>query len=598
LSIRSWIDKGGWAVGGLALVAAMSGALAAQRPAPPKAVAGADSARGQRARGAPALPVSSSADTAALVVQNRTVFVFRSSMGARTAHDRMDDAARRIATVAERGIADSVVVRPIREGILLAAGERGVFTITPADLDSTAGETLDGLAGRVAQRLTTVLAAERDQRSLLHTLKAVGLALLATLAFLIVARLLAHGRRLTLARIPRAASPRMPALAVGGFTLLGAEQILAFARRLTDLLTWGLGLVAAYLWLTYVLTRFPYSAPWGEALGGYLVTTIRQFALGALGAIPGLFTVVLIFFATRFIARLVGTFFKAVESGDVSLQWLHPDTAQPTRRLLTGLLWLFAIVIAYPYLPGSGSDVFKGVSVFLGLMLSLGSSGLVNQAMSGLVLMYARVLKPGEYVRINEIEGTVTELGLLSTKIRTTKHEEVTVPNAVLAGTTTKNYSRLAANGGVILYTSVTIGYDTPWRQVHAMLTMAVERTTGLRREPAPFVLQQALSDFYVEYQLNAVLERPETRIAVLSALHANIQDCFNEFGVQIMSPHYKRDPDKAKIVSPADWHQAPAARPATLPAAQPRPASDAIVEGNGDDDDTPSTWPQKPLPI
>jgi small-conductance mechanosensitive channel len=187
----------------------------------------------------------------------------------------------------------------------------------------------------------------------------------------------------------------------------------------------------------------------------------------------------------------------------------------------------------------------------------------VNQAMSGLVLMYSRALKPGDYVYAGDTEGVVVDLGLLSTKIRTNKRELITIPNAVLVGTATKNYSRLAAEGtGVILYTSVTIGYDTPWRQVHALLVMAADRTPGLRREPRPFVRQTALSDFYVEYQLNAHIERPEERLNVLAALHENIQDCFNEYGVQITSPHYESDPLKPKVVARDTWAPPPADGP------------------------------------
>lgn len=204
--------------------------------------------------------------------------------------------------------------------------------------------------------------------------------------------------------------------------------------------------------------------------------------------------------------------------------------------------------------------MFKGVSVFLGVVLSLGSTGLVNQAMSGLVLMYARAFRPGDYVRIGEVEGVITNLALLSTKVRTTKNEEVTIPNAALVAGSTKNYSRLAGEHGVVAYTSVTIGYDAPWRQVHALLALAASRTGGIRKAPAPFVLQIALVDFYVEYQLNAWLEQAADRIPVLSALHANILDAFNEYGVQIMSPHFERQPRVPVVVPPERWHAPPSA--------------------------------------
>ena len=488
-------------------------------------------------------------DSASLVVQNRVVFIFRAPFGSRTARERAEDASRRIAAIADEDASDSIAMRPIAQGMLVSVGQRGVFTVTPADIDSLGGETLASASRQAVQRLEVALVAEREQRSLSHLLTATAFSIIATLLFLAVLRLLRKGQAFALDHMPTVAGPRIPRLAVGGFTLLNAEQILAFLRRMVELFAWGFGLFAAYLWLTYVLTRFPYSAPWGEALGTYLITTIRNLALGALRAIPGLFTVVVIFVSTRFLTRLIAGFFAAVESGGVNVAWVHADTAQPTRRLLSALLWLFALVVAYPYLPGSGSDVFKGVSVFVGIVLSLGSSGVVSQAMSGLVLMYSRALKPGDYVRIGDTEGTVAELGMLSTKIRTNKDEEVTLPNGVVVGTTTKNFSRLASEQGVVLYTSITIGYDVPWRQVHAMLQAAARRTEGIGADPPPFVLQTALSDWYVEYQLNVRLNEPQRRARVLSELHANIQDVFYENGVDILSPHFEGDHVRPTVV-------------------------------------------------
>lgn len=512
-------------------------------------------------------PATASADTAPLIVQNRVVFVFRAPLGARMPAERAADASRRIRALAQEETTDTIAARPIAQGVLVSVGPRGIFTITPADVDSVHGETIDSAGRAAVVRLRDALVAEREQQSISHLATGIGLSIAATILFLAVLRVLRRGRHFALDRLPRVAGPRIPSLAVAGFTLLDADQILSFLRRIADLLAWGLSLFSAYLWLTYLLTRFPYSAPWGDALGSYLITTLRTLALGALGAIPGLFTVVIIFYATRYLTRLLGTFFDAVERGGVSVAWVHVDTAQPTRKLLSALLWVFALIVAYPYLPGSGSDVFKGVSVFIGVVLSLGSSGVVSQAMSGLVLMYSRALKPGDYVRVGDTEGTVAELGMLSTKIRTNKDEEVTLPNGVVVGQTTKNYSRLATERGVVLYTSVTIGYDVPWRQVHAMLQAAAGRTDGLRSDPPPFVLQTALSDWYVEYQLNARLDEPHRRTRVLSELHANIQDVFYENGVEILSPHYEGNHERPAVSSiPLERWSKPVLRQATVP--------------------------------
>ena len=243
----------------------------------------------------------------------------------------------------------------------------------------------------------------------------------------------------------------------------------------------------------------------------------------------------------------------------LTLPWVYPETAQPTRRLVTGLLWVFALAMAYPYLPGSETDAFKGVSVFVGLIISLGSSGIVNQVMSGLTLTYSRALHVGDFVKIGDHEGTVVHLGSLSTKLKTARREEVTIPNAVVVSHTTTNYSRHADGEGVFVPTSITIGYDVPWRQVHALLLLAAERTNGLRREPPPRVLQTALQDFYVQYTLLACFEHAHLRVATLATLHANIQDAFNEYGVQIMSPNYEADPADSKIVPREKWYAAPA---------------------------------------
>jgi small-conductance mechanosensitive channel len=197
--------------------------------------------------------------------------------------------------------------------------------------------------------------------------------------------------------------------------------------------------------------------------------------------------------------------------------------------------------------------------VLAGVMLSLGSAGFVNQAMSGLVVVYSRAFREGDYVKIGDVEGTVVRRGSLSTKIRNVRSEEVTIPNGVVVASPTVNYTRLAGGAGALVTATVTIGYDAPWRQVHALLELAASRTEGLRRQPAPYVVQRALSDFYVEYQLVAQVERSDDRPFALSRLHSAIQDAFNEHGVQIMSPHFLGQPGAAIVVPRERWNAPPA---------------------------------------
>jgi small-conductance mechanosensitive channel len=205
-----------------------------------------------------------------------------------------------------------------------------------------------------------------------------------------------------------------------------------------------------------------------------------------LDSLPDLLTVLAIVVITRFFVRLSNYLFDAVEHERVVVRGIYPEIAQPTRRIVAVLLWLLALVVAYPYLPGSGSDAFKGVSVFIGVIISLGSSGIMNQIMSGLTITYSRALAVGDFVKIGEVEGTVEHIGFLSLKIKTERREAITIPNALVVATSTTNYSRFAAREGVKMSTSVTIGYNTPWRQVEALLLLAANRSPEFARSRRP----------------------------------------------------------------------------------------------------------------
>nr|WP_256445078.1 mechanosensitive ion channel family protein [Rhodoferax sp. U11-2br] len=281
-------------------------------------------------------------------------------------------------------------------------------------------------------------------------------------------------------------------------------------------------------------------------------------------ALPGLLTAVVIFYLTRIGTKALDALFRRIAEGELQVTWLDAAVAEPTRRIVKIVVWLFALAMAYPYLPGAQTEAFKGLSVLLGLMISLGASNLVGQVASGLILTYGRVYRQGEYVAIGGHEGTITELGMFFTRIRTGMGEELTLSNSAVLNDTTRNYSRAVRGQGFALDTQVTIGYDTPWRQVHAMLIEAALHTPGVLAEPAPQVFQTALGDWYPQYRLvcQAIPSEPRPRAMVMSALHANIQDVFNTYGVQIMSPQYFEDPASPKIVPPDQWFAAPAKPP------------------------------------
>jgi small-conductance mechanosensitive channel len=356
-------------------------------------------------------------------------------------------------------------------------------------------------------------------------------------------------------------------------------QLIQAAQSVIRMITRGVMLFLGYLWLVYSLEQFPYSAAWGNQLGEFLVSLFLDFGRGALAAIPGLIAVVIVILLARWCVRVVNVVFKEMDRGKLSLPGLERETARTTQTLLIAAIWLFALVVAYPFIPGSDTEAFKGLSVLVGLMITLGSTGLINQVISGLFVIYSRSVRPGDYVRIGDIDGQVMNVGFLATKLKTPRQEEITLPHSVLVGAATTNYSRLAGDDGMVVTVSVTIGYDVPWRQVHSLLLLGAARTRGIRSEPPPRVLQRELSDFYVQYHLMAHLQEGENRAGVISELHAQIQDAFNEFGAQIMSPHFESQPEKKVFVPKPEWHAAPAPPPVT-----------------SEEDRKPATGPNSPL--
>ena len=499
------------------------------------------------------------AEPAMVNVWNRPIVEVRAQIGHLGPEERARDITERIEQIPFSALGDEVKAVPSTLGNLsgfqIWVGKHSILGLLPEDLDPELGQSLEQVANQAAYNLREMLAAREEQLRIPVLVRGIGLATAATVVFGFLLWGLVKLRLLALRRLNKVRKGK--ALAVFDIDL--RPILVAVERAAVRMTSLGLGLVAAYLWVTFVLVQFPYSEPWGMRLGAFLAELLGDLAEGALDAIPGLFTVLVIFVFTRLVTRGVAGLFYGVESGRLSFAGLEPQAAKATRRLITLVIWIFAITVAYPYIPGSDTAAFKGISVLLGVMISLGSAGFINQIMSNLVIVYSRALEPGDYVRIGETEGVVAHVGALSTKVITRQREEITIPNAVMTGTTMTNYSRLAATGGAVASTTLTIGYDTAWRQVHALLRLAAERTKGVKRDPEPTVLQRALSDFYVEYQLLVPLERPEDRIPVLSELHAQILDAFNEHDVQIMSPHFERQPSEKIMVPRERWYEAPA---------------------------------------
>jgi len=493
---------------------------------------------------------------AQIIFWNRTIAFQRAPLAGITPQERAERATERLYELPLNASSSDIVVRPIKvenqEGVGFVGRGQVLFFLGPSDLDRESGETLEEAQRTVLGNLDEALKARVEERSW-PVIRSAIIFTLVGLALLIGFCLLVWNLHMRFVRFARSRESMLPkGLTVFGFDLL--PYIAATVYSLVRTSAWVLTLVTIYLWVTLSLRCFPYTAPWGYQAGSYVIDLLRQLGIAALHALPGILAVAVIFTVTRWVVRLGRALFEQIANGNIRVYWMDPDVARATQRIFAAIVWIFAVVVAYPYIPGSQTDAFKGISVFVGLVVSLGSSGILNQIMSGLFVVYSKALKTGEWVKINDTEGEVLEVGLLAAKIRTIERQEVTIPNSVLVATSTTNYTRL----GMVLNATVTIGYDAPWRQVHALLLRAADRTPYVRKYPEPYVVQRALSDFYVEYTLVARLEDEGHRIESLSALNSQIQDAFNEFGVQIMSPHYMVQPDASVVIPPAKWHASP----------------------------------------
>lgn len=513
---------------------------------------------------APVTVLQAKVKESSLTILNRDIINFRAQVLGIEPEERVRRAQRRIAQQLASPGTHKVSALAMPPGILVQIDGAGSFYISPDDVDQFQQETIESVASEAIARLRTVLKETHESRNLDTMLKAAAYALVATMIYAGLVWLVLKLRNIVTARILTFADARLDTLHVVQAKLIQRDRIRRLLRRLFQLLSWIVVFLLSYEWLSFLMSQFPFTRPWGEQLNAYLLGLGLTLGSAILKAIPDLFTAVVIFFLAKMFTQATGSFFDRVENHTMQVSWLDADLVAPTRRITTIAVWLFALAMAYPYLPGAGTEAFKGVSVLVGLMISLGASSLIGQAASGLILTYSRIYRKGEFINVGGNEGTISDLGMFTTRIRTGMGVEMTLPNSLVLGNVTKNYSRAVDGPGFVVDTKVTIGYDTPWRQVHAMLIEAALRTPSVLADPAPKVFQTALSDFYPEYLLicQAIPSEPRPRAEVMNLLHANIQDVFNEYGVQIMSPHYLGDPAQEKLVAKDGWHRAPAVAP------------------------------------
>jgi len=344
--------------------------------------------------------------------------------------------------------------------------------------------------------------------------------------------------------------------------LFTASQLTRFLLGVSKYTRYGINILLILIYLSGVFSIFPQTRGVVAGILGGIFQAIEKGWLGFVDYLPSLLNLIVIVVFTFYGLKLIRFIFDEIEKETITFSGFQAEWAIPTYQLVRFLVIAFALVLAFPYLPGSSSPAFQGVSVFLGLLFSLGSTSVVSNIVSGVVLTYTGAFRVGDRVKIADTIGDVIEKGLLVTRIRTIKNVEITIPNGMVMGSHIMNYSAVSKGQGLILNTTVTLGYDIPWRLIHETLIKAAQATSGILPEPSPFVLQKSLDDFYVSYELNAYTDQPNKMAVIYSELHQTVQDYCNEAGIEILSPHYGalRDGNPSSI--PSDYlpkgYQAP----------------------------------------
>jgi len=305
-----------------------------------------------------------------------------------------------------------------------------------------------------------------------------------------------------------------------------------------------------YLTLPVVFRLFPWTKSWSDSLIGFVLDPLKNIFSALIDFVPKLITIAVIVGVFHYVKRAIKFLAYEIETERLKVSGFYPDWAKPTFNIVKILLNAFMLVMIWPYIPGSDLAIFKGVSVFLGILISFGSSSAISNGVAGMVITYMRPFKIGDVVKIGDTTGAVLEKSLLVTRVRTIKNEIITIPNSAILNGNTVNYTSMSVNEGLIIHSTLTLGYDIPWTTAHELLIGAALVTEGVIKEKKPFVLQTSLEDWYVSYQINAYISDPCIMAVIYSELHRNIHEAFDKAGVEIMSPHYQaiRDGNESTV--------------------------------------------------
>jgi len=484
-----------------------------------------------------------------------TLFLIYSKIGASTPKERAINISRKIEKLYEDDFlkADSILVMKSENTFDIIYGEIIIMSISENDA-IWYGKGMPELAQSFKETIKNSIVEAKNENSWLKLIARIGLVLLVIGIAWAMIWLIGKGYSKLLLFINSKKDKWLKNLSYKDYTFLTAEQELQVVLFLVKIFRWFVYAVLLYITLPIIFSIFPFSRDWADALFHLIWSPFKGVLIAIWEYLPNLFSILVIYFVMKYVIRFVRYIFHEIEAEKLKLSGFHADWAMPTYSILKFLLYAFMFVLIFPYLPGSDSNIFKGVSVFIGVLFSLGSSSAIANMVAGLVITYMRPFKIGDRIKIGDVTGDVVEKTLLVTRIRTIKNEVITIPNSSVLNGNTTNYSSEAIEKGLIIHTTVTIGYDVPWKDMHQALIDAALRTNLILDEPKPFVLQTSLEDFYVSYQINAYTREAGKQALIYSNLHQNIQDVCNERGIEILSPHYRAARDGNMTTIPADY--------------------------------------------
>jgi small-conductance mechanosensitive channel len=490
-------------------------------------------------------PLETLGEVFPVMLDNQELFTIRQGIGSFSAQERAKSITARIEKIADDDALSpedlTIKIDPEDKNPSIILGDTVIATITSKDAKLHA-VSQDVLAERALAKIKAAIVRYRQERQPDNLLKDAVLTVSATLSTVLIFWTMIFISLRVFPQIQRLITSLVPGVVFQNFEIISSQTIGIFSLRVLQFIRTLIILTILYFYLTFVLRLFPWTRKFGDGFLQYFFRALEVFSQEIAKYLPNIFIILLIVFITHYLLRAIKPFFTALERENLVIHGFYPDWAKPTYNLLSLLIIALAIVIAFPYLPGFNSPAFQGVSVFLGVLFSLGSTSAIANVVGGIILIYTRSFQLGDKISIGDVIGDVIEKGLLVTRIRTPANRIITIPNSSLLNTNVINFSvsQREFEQPLILQTTVTLGYDLPWRKVHETLKEAALATKFIVSEPAPFVLQTSLDDFYVSYQLNAYTDHPSKMVYIYSELHQNIQDKCNEVGIEIMSPHYK----------------------------------------------------------